>query len=122
GRSPDLPALPDALRGPFLWTPTPSPVPGVTGAIELSCGDDVDCVRDSEGAACWTAGLHGPGADAMPPTRLPVAGGAGRGGGPPSPEPADQKPLFLNAWVSSIPGRSWCGVCHSSFLTTVAPM
>jgi hypothetical protein len=48
-------------------------VPGVSGAVELSSGDDVDCIRDGDGAMCWSAGSNGPGADALPPTRLPVS-------------------------------------------------
>jgi hypothetical protein len=57
---------------PIMWTPTPSAVPGLTGAVELSSRANVDCVRAASGAECWSAGVHGPGSDALPPTHLPI--------------------------------------------------
>jgi alpha-tubulin suppressor-like RCC1 family protein len=75
-RPPDMPPYPDS-RDPdhftVTWNPTPTPVPGVEGAVQLTSGDDVDCVRDGRGARCWSAGGHGPGPDVLPPTRLPVS-------------------------------------------------
>jgi hypothetical protein len=66
-------ADPDAWKRPYVWNPEPSPVPGVAGAVEIASSVDVDCVRDASGAVCWSAGGWGPGPDAMPPTRLPLA-------------------------------------------------
>lgn len=71
-RSPDM-AWPHMDQGPSIWNPIPSVVPGVSGALELSSGSDVDCIRDTEGVQCWSVGFHGPGPDALPPTRLPIA-------------------------------------------------
>lgn len=75
-RPPDIPPNwqnPACQSGVLDWTPIPAPVPGIAGAIDLSSAADVDCVRDADGALCWTTGVNGPGPDNLPPTRLPVA-------------------------------------------------
>jgi hypothetical protein len=74
-RGPNMPpytASPDPNRFTVVWAATPSPVPGITGALALSSGGGVDCIRDSGGALCWSAGPHGPGPESLPPTRLPM--------------------------------------------------
>jgi hypothetical protein len=75
-RPPDMPpdwSDPAGDNSTITWTATPSLVPGVVGARELSSGADVDCILDAGGAECWSTDVHGPGPHALPPTRLPVA-------------------------------------------------
>ena len=74
-RPPDMPPFTDGPDpDPFTvtWNEAPTAVPGVDGAAQLASGADVDCVRDARGAQCWSAGGHGLGRGALPPTRLPV--------------------------------------------------
>lgn len=75
-RPPDMPPYPDSPDPDHFtvtWNPAPAAVPGVEGALQLASGENVDCARNARGAQCWSAGGHGPGADALPPTRLPVS-------------------------------------------------